>query len=157
MTLKYSHILVALDGSKQAAWAYKKAVDIALRNQAVLNLVSIIDNRTFGMVETYDRNILKRLKIEARERLEKYKQEARDAGVETVNSIVEYGVPKSDIPRTIAKRIGADLIICGATGLTGAERIIMGSVSQSIVRHAKCDVLVVRTEEDTKKEAHVNG
>ncbi|WP_372869685.1 universal stress protein, partial [Planomicrobium okeanokoites] len=62
MTLKYSHILVALDGSRQAEWAYKKAVDIALRNNAVLNLVNIIDNRSFGMVEAYDKNSAKRAK-----------------------------------------------------------------------------------------------
>lgn len=152
MTLKYSHILVALDGSRQAEWAYKKAVGIALRNNAVLNLVNIIDNRSFGMVEAYDKNSAKRAKIEARDLLEKHKQEAEAAGVKTVNVIVEYGVVKSVIPKEIAERTGADLIICGATGLTGAERIIMGSISQSIVRHAKCDVLVVRTEDEAGME-----
>ncbi|PKH12066.1 universal stress protein [Planomicrobium sp. MB-3u-38] len=156
MTLKYSHILVALDGSRQAEWAYKKAMDIALRNNAVLNLVNIIDNRSFGMVEAYDKNSAKRAKIEARDLLAKHKQEAEAAGVETVNVIVEYGVTKSVIPKEIAERTGADLIICGATGLTGAERIIMGSISQSIVRFAKCDVLVVRTEEDAARQEQVS-
>ncbi|WP_033541217.1 universal stress protein [Planococcus sp. CAU13] len=152
MTLKYSHILVALDGSKQAEWAFKKSVDIALRNHAVLNLVNVVYNRSFGMIEAYDRDHSKKAKIAAREILEKCKKEAEAAGVETVNTIIEYGVPKEKIPREIAERINADLIVCGATGLTGAERIIMGSISQSIVRNAKCDVLVVRTEEDVTSE-----
>ncbi|WP_203333467.1 universal stress protein [Planococcus beigongshangi] len=152
MTLKYSHILVALDGSKQAEWAFKKSVDIALRNHAALDLVNVVYNRTFGMIEAYDRDYSKKAKIAAREILEKYKKEAEAAGVETVETIIEYGVPKEKIPREIAGRTGADLIICGATGLTGAERIIMGSVSQSIVRYAKCDVLVVRTEDETGRE-----
>lgn len=152
MTLKYSHILVAIDGSKQAEWAYKKSVGIALRNHAVLNLVNIVDNRSFGMVEAYDRNSAKRAHLAARELLEKYKKEAEDAGVEKVEMHLEYGVPKQMIPRDIAEKCGADLIICGATGLTGAERIIMGSISQSIVRYAKCDVLVVRTEEEANRE-----
>lgn len=152
MTLKYSHILVAIDGSKQAELAYRKAVSIALRNQAVLNLVTIVDNRSFGMVEAYDKHSAKRAHIAARELLEKNKKEAESAGVETVHAIVEYGVIKEKIPREIAQRTGADLIICGATGLTGTERIIMGSISQSIVRYAKCDVLVVRTEEEAEMQ-----
>ncbi|WP_422124573.1 universal stress protein [Planococcus sp. X10-3] len=148
MTLKYSHILVAVDGSKQAAWAYKKSVGIALRNHAVLNLANIVDNRSFGMVEAYDKQSAKRAHLTARELLEKYKKEAENAGVEQVNTFVKYGVPKQMIPGELAEETGADLIVCGATGLTGAERIIMGSISQSIVRFAKCDVLVVRTEEE---------
>ncbi|HSJ38549.1 MAG TPA: universal stress protein [Planococcus sp. (in: firmicutes)] len=152
MTLKYSHILVAVDGSKQSEWAYRKSVGIALRNHAVLNLVNIVDNRSFGMIEAYDKQSAKRAHLNARELLEKYKKEAEDAGVETVNAIVDYGVAKQMIPRDIAEQTNADLIICGATGLTGAERIIMGSISQSIVRYATCDVLVVRTEEEAELE-----
>uniref|UniRef100_UPI0035674FDA universal stress protein n=1 Tax=Planomicrobium okeanokoites TaxID=244 RepID=UPI0035674FDA len=104
----------------------------------------------------YDKNSAKRSKIEARDLLAKHKQEAEAAGGETVNVIVEYGVTKSVIPKEIAERTGADLIICGATGLTGAERIIMGSISQSIVRFAKCDVLVVRTEEDAARQEQLS-
>lgn len=148
MTLKYSHVLVALDGSKQAEKAFKRAVYIAVRNQAVLNLVSIVDNRSFGMVEAYDKHSAKRAITEMNELLEKYKTEAEAAGVITVQKFVEFGVAKSVIPGELAERTGADLIICGATGLSGAERLIMGSVSQSIVRYAKCDTLVVRMEED---------
>lgn len=149
MALKYSHIIVALDGSQQAEKAFNKAVYIAVRNQAVLNLVSIVDNRSFGMVEAYDQNSAKRTIAEMGELMEKYKTKAEAAGVETVNVIVEFGVAKSVIPGEVAERTGADLIICGATGMTGAERMIIGSVSQSIVRYAKCDVLVVRMEEDS--------
>ena len=64
-----------------------------------------------------------------------------------MNVIVEYGSPKTMIPREIPKKIEADLIICGATGLNPVERFLIGSVSENIVRSAKCDVLVVRTSE----------
>lgn len=150
MTLKYSRILVAVDGSKQAEWAYRKSLDIAVRNSASLNLVTVINNQSFGMIEAYNQNGTKKAKLTARELMEKYKVQAEDAGVEQVNLFIESGIPKQMIPRVIAEQIGADLIVCGATGLTGAERIIMGSISQNIVRHAKCDVLVVRTEEEAK-------
>ena len=57
---------------------------------------------------------------------------------------IEYGSPKIKVPRDIAENFRADLIVCGATGLNAVERFLIGSVSESITRHAKCDVLVVR-------------
>ena len=52
------------------------------------------------------------------------------------------------ISRDLLKRLNADLIICGATGLNAVERFLIGSVSENIVRSAKCDVLVIRTPEE---------
>ncbi len=37
--------------------------------------------------------------------------------------------------------------MCGATGVSGVQRFLIGSVSESIVRYATCDVLVIRTPE----------
>ena len=68
-------------------------------------------------------------------------------GIENVNSVIEYGSPKTIITREIATSVGADLIICGATGLNAVERFITGSVTGAIVRSAKCDVLVTRKPE----------
>lgn len=79
--------------------------------------------------------------------LAKYKEEALAAGVKDVNVIIEYGVPKVAIPKELAPKLNIDVIVCGATGLNAAERFIMGSVSERIVRTAKCDVLVVRREQ----------
>jgi nucleotide-binding universal stress UspA family protein len=44
----------------------------------------------------------------------------------------------------LADEIGAGLIIIGSRGLGGLRRALMGSVSDSAVRHAHCPVLVVR-------------
>lgn len=49
--------------------------------------------------------------------------------------------------KKLASELHADLIMCGTSGLNAVERFIVGSVSEAIVRHAPCDVLVVRTEE----------
>ncbi|MGG0644757.1 universal stress protein [Sporosarcina gallistercoris] len=147
MSLVYNQIIVAVDGSKESEWAFKKAVAIAKRNDANLNLVNIIDTRSYSAVEAYDRSIAERAQSYAVELLEGYKAQAATAGLTHVNVIVEYGSPKTMIPREIPKKIEADLIICGATGLNPVERFLIGSVSENIVRSAKCDVLVVRTPE----------
>ena len=148
MSLNYKQILVAVDGSKEAEWAFKKAVGIALRNQATINLVNIIDTRSYSSVEAYDRSIAERAEKFALELLGGYKKEAEAAGVQQVNVLVEYGSPKVIIPKDLQKKYEIDLIICGATGLNAVERFLIGSVSEMIVRTAKCDVLVVRTEDE---------
>ncbi len=148
MTLVYHQILVAVDGSKEAEWAFKKAVAIAERNNATLNLVNVIDTRSYAAVEAYDRSIADRAQSFATDLLNDYKQKAMVAGLENVNVLVEYGSPKTLIPRDLAKKLHVDLIICGATGLNAVERFLIGSVSENIVRSAKCDVLVIRTPEE---------
>lgn len=152
MTLQYNTILVAVDGSKESEWAFKKAVGIAGRNNATLNLVNIIDTRSYAAVEAYDRSIAERAQSFAVDLLEDYKMKAATAGLKDVNVIVEYGSPKTMISKELSKKLKVDLIICGATGLNAVERFLIGSVSENIVRSAKCDVLVIRTPEHVTKE-----
>ena len=148
MTLQYNQILVAIDGSAESKWAFKKSVAIASRNNATLNLVNIIDTRSYAAVEAYDRSIAERAQKFAEDLLGEYKIEAEAAGLNKVNVIVDYGSPKTMISRDLAKKLNVDLIICGATGLNAVERFLIGSVSENIVRSSKCDVLVIRTPED---------
>lgn len=148
MTLTYKNILVAVDGSQEAEWAFKKAIEIAKRNDAKLLLAHIIDTRTFATVEAYDRTIAERADRFATELMEKYKSEAEEAGIASVKYEVGYGSPKIVVPKEIAKKNNVDLIICGATGLNAVERFLIGSVSEHITRYAPCDVLVVRTEKE---------
>ncbi|MBM7692885.1 nucleotide-binding universal stress UspA family protein [Peribacillus deserti] len=145
MALMYNKILVALDGSKEADWSFKKAIDIAKRNQSQLILAHIIDNRSFPTVEVYDTTISEQAESYVNKFMDKYRQEAVEAGVPSVILAIDYGSPKVKIPREMALEYGVDLIICGATGLNMVERFFIGSVSEHITRYAPCDVLVVRT------------
>lgn len=148
MGMKYTNILVAVDGSTEAEWAFKKAIEIAKRNDAKITLAHVIDTRTFATVEAYDRTIAERADMFARELMEKYKNQAIEAGVSDVDYVVDYGSPKIIIPKEIAKKNNVDLIICGATGMNAVERFLIGSVSENITRYAACDVLVIRTNKE---------
>ena len=143
MTTHYKSILVAVDGSKEAEYAFRKSLDVAYRNQgSQLNIVNIIDTRHLGPL---DKKFAEQVKEQSQQILDRYKARAVAARVENVNIIIEYGSPKTVITKEIAKSVKADLIICGATGHPPVERYLIGSVSQAIVRSAKCDVLVIRT------------
>ncbi|KIL75636.1 Universal stress protein family [Bacillus badius] len=146
MTMKYESILVAVDGSKEAEWAFRKSIEIAKRNGAALNLIHVIDTRSFAAIEAYDRSIAERATAYGSDLLKEYKETAEAAGVVAINTYVEYGSPKVIIPKEAAKQVKADLIVCGATGLNAMERFLIGSVSEHITRAANCDVLVVRTD-----------
>jgi uncharacterized protein YeaO (DUF488 family) len=70
---------------------------------------------------------------------ERYRAELEEAG--TDQEIVN-----------LAEEIGAGLIVLGSRGRGGIRRALMGSVSDSVVRHAHCPVLVVRREKSERKE-----
>jgi len=55
------------------------------------------------------------------------------------------GNPAAEIVE-LAEELGVGLVVVGSRGLGGVRRALMGSVSDSVVRHAHCPVLVVRIE-----------
>lgn len=145
----YRNILVALDGSSNAELALDKGINLAKRNQANLYLVHAVDTGPYRGIEMYDVHFTNRVIKQAKELLNGYKQKAEDAGAEHVHVIVNEGSPKTIIPRKIAPEFHVDLILCGAKGVNALERLFIGSVSENIVRQAKCDVLIVRNTEQT--------
>ena len=145
MTNHYKSIVVAVDGSKEAEYAFRNSMDVAKRNKgSLLNIVNVIDTRSF---EAYDRSIFESAQQRSEELLNGYKTQAEAEGVENVQVVIEYCSPKNIITKELANLVEADLIICGATGINGVQRFLIGSVSEAIVRSAKCDVLVIRTPE----------
>ncbi|CAD7359494.1 MULTISPECIES: universal stress protein [Staphylococcus] len=144
----YKNILIAVDGSHEAEWAFNKALAVAKRNDAKLTVVNVIDSRTYTSFEVYDSHFTEKSKSFAEKLLDGYRQVAEDEGVHNVETRLEFGSPKSIIPKLASEdESGVDLVMCGTSGLNAVERFIVGSVSEAIVRHATCDVLVVRTEQ----------
>ena len=144
MDEKYKNILVAVDGSKASENAFNKAVKIAKRNDAALTVAHVVDSRTFATAEVYDRSLSERAEEYANQLLNEYVENAKESGLEKVELTIKYGSPKVAIAREIAPEKEIDLIIVGATGLNAVERFLIGSVSESVARYAKCDVLIVR-------------
>lgn len=144
MGLAYKKIIVAVDGSEQGEKAFEKAVSIAVENDAELILAHVIDTRSFATVAAFDQSVASKADEFALELMDKYTRRAERAGLSDVEKAIEFGSPRAVIPREIAEKYNADLIICGATGLNTVERFIIGSVSEGIARNAPCDVLIVR-------------
>ncbi|MDO4635262.1 MAG: universal stress protein [Streptococcus sp.] len=147
MSEKYRRILVAIDGSFESELAFEKAVNIALRNDATLLLTHIIDTNILQSVATFDNYIYERLEKESQAVLDAYEQQAREKGVSSIKQIIEFGNPKIQLATEIPDKENVDLIMVGATGMNTFERLMIGSSSEYILRHAKVDLLIVRDKE----------
>jgi nucleotide-binding universal stress UspA family protein len=144
-------ILVATDGSKEAELASSSAADLAKRTGSELHVEYVghmppifyespgawaLDPDLRGRME-------ERAEEGARTKLDEQVQRVREAGGEVAGAHAKLGRPDAEIVR-LAQELGAGLIVLGSRGLGPLRSALMGSVSDSVVRHAHCPVLVVR-------------
>ena len=151
MMKQYHRIQVAVDGSKEADLAFKKAISAAKRNDAALEILHVIDTRSFQNVSSFDSEMVEQVSNDAKEKLQNYYKQATEAGVKEVHYSIEFGAPKAIIAHQFPKKHQIDLIVLGATGLNAVERILIGSVTEYVTRTADCDVLVCRSNENLAK------
>lgn len=144
MLKQYSHIQIAVDGSKEADLAFTKAVAIAKRNNASLEILHVIDTRSFQNVSSFDSAMVEQVSADAKKKLEEYYDRAVKAGIKDVHYSIELGSPKTIIAHDFPKKHQTDLIVLGATGLNAVERLLIGSVTEYVTRTAECDVIVIR-------------
>lgn len=147
MTQAYKTILVAVDGSVGAELALHKAIHVAKRNHARLVIAHVIDTRALHNVIAFDATVYESLEKEAELLLTDYRTRAEEAGLTEVVTVIEFGNPKTLLSHDIPKETGADLMLLGATGLNAFERLLIGSSSEYIMRHAQIDLLIVREAE----------
>lgn len=141
MTL-YKHIAVAIDFSKQSMEALERALNLKEQYGAQLTLVAVVDTVSFGSVEAYDVKYARQLAKDYEVQLQALKDE-HAAKYGELHIRVEEGSPK----KVLTSLENVDLIVCGATGKSKTEQIVLGSISTAIVRYAKSDVFIVRNEQ----------
>lgn len=146
----YQHVLAAVDGSKVTSKVLTSAIEIALRNNATLDILRIVQitQLTDGYTNAYSNEQTYSLVKTTKERLDDLKQKAIDAGVKDVNIHIRFGNPKRVIAREFPADHATDIIVMGATGVSGIERFVIGSVTHYVSRMAPCDVMVVRTSKE---------
>ncbi|ANZ62243.1 universal stress protein UspA [Secundilactobacillus paracollinoides] len=153
LSANYHHILVGVDGSKQAQRAVQKAIAVAKRNQAELTIVSVLNvSKLIGLGSTklgfgyVDQGLLDEIKEKIERLVDKNVASAKQAGVTNVRGEVQYGNPKVELAKNLPAKFGTDLIMLGATGANVVERMMLGSNASYVVTNARCDVLIVRTD-----------
>jgi nucleotide-binding universal stress UspA family protein len=92
---------------------------------------------------SFEPEVWARLERGAQRTLEDVVEKIGASGGEVEGSHLTAGRPEAEIV-TLAEQIGAGLIVMGSRGVGGIRRALMGSVSESVLRHAHCPVLMVR-------------
>ncbi|MDP3298056.1 MAG: universal stress protein [Thermodesulfovibrionia bacterium] len=137
----WQNVLLTTDGSKYSEAASKKAIDLAKSYGGVLKILSVVDVPPEFYAEspkTVDDMINK-----AKGYVEVVKKQAEAARVK-VETFVREGEAYQVITN-IAKEQNAGIIIMGSHGRTGLKRLLMGSVTEKVIGHSPCPVLVVKS------------
>ncbi|MCW3478219.1 universal stress protein [Neisseriaceae bacterium JH1-16] len=159
----FTRILFATDGSLTSEHALKSVANLAgygstirvvtvvgTHHEAEISPASFLTAREpvepSTLVETGQKE--NTLAIEAGEGiLESTKAQLNEPGVTVDTQLLLFGLSHPDVPSAILKAAedwAADVIVVGTHGRTGLQRVMLGSVAETLARHCKVPVLLVR-------------
>ena len=127
-------VVLAYDGKSHTEKALNYAIKHALAHNTVLYIVSTVATKDLVDRDNDVRSV--------KDYVEAARQIAADAGADA-RSLVETGHPV-DAVIAAARRVEADTIIVGRHDKTAVDRLMLGSVSEKIIRNAHCTVIVVQ-------------
>jgi nucleotide-binding universal stress UspA family protein len=153
MSIFPTKILLATDGSEDAQLAATTALDLSKRLDSDLHVL-YVGHLPSVLYESpgplmldpgFESRMRERAEEDANTKLEEQVQKIKQAGGQVEGSHLRVGRPDAEIVAQ-AEEIGAGLIVMGSRGFGAIRRTLTGSVSDSVVRHAHCPVVVVRGE-----------
>jgi nucleotide-binding universal stress UspA family protein len=156
MSIFPTKVLLATDGSEEAQLATTTAIAMSESTGSELHVLYVGEgaNPYVDVVELagdeavtprLDAELKRQFEQQARNMLDAEAERVRVAGGTVAQAHLRMGKADHEIV-TLAEEIGAGLIVLGSRGRGGIRRALVGSVSDSVVRHAHCPVLVVRSE-----------
>jgi nucleotide-binding universal stress UspA family protein len=128
------NVLLATDAKPHSEKAVGYAIEYARLFKAALYVVYVVSPRAG---EDREKTVKTSMAL-----LDDVKKRAASSGVE-VTPLLEAGSPYEAI-LAAAERVRSDAIIVGTSGKTVVDRVLIGSVSEYIVRNARCTVIVVK-------------
>jgi nucleotide-binding universal stress UspA family protein len=142
------HVLIATDGSQLSVDAARRAADL-LRTADHVTLLSVVTEVPGDDAGGFEGSV-----YTADEQERVWREEMREAGEElerTATALttkqLDRRIEVGDVANTVchvAEQVKADVIVVGSHGRSGIGRLLLGSVSEHVVRHAPCPVLVIR-------------
>lgn len=151
MSIFPTKILLATDGSEEARLAKQAALELSTNTGSEIHVAYVLPSPTelrghhLYSAEVM-RSILEQAEGEARSFLEEEAKHIGESGGKVAETHLRTGEPDKEIVR-LSEELGVGAIVIGSRGLGAVKRALMGSVSDSVVRHAHCPVFVVRGDE----------
>ncbi len=148
MSIFPTKILLATDGSREAQLAATTAADLARSTGSELHVVHVGEMPLVYHPERHAyRAVFEEHEKEAQQLLEAQVQRIKGAGATVAQAHLRMGRADATVAEEIvelAESLDAGLIMMGSRGQGRLRRALVGSVSESVVRHAHCPVTIVR-------------
>jgi len=152
--VRFEHIVVAVDGSTNGRRAAKFAANLALGLGSRLTVVTVVEPPNVPRLVTMDPRFLpdypgmidslrEAAEAQGRQLLEEIRSLMNKITGLKPDVRLEMGPVRETLLHIVSK-LHPDLLVVGTRGMTGIRRFIVGSVSETMVRHAACSVVVVR-------------
>ena len=142
-----TRILLATDGSEDAALAARAAADLSKETGSELHVVHVLPrfprHAYPGITPEVYSYVLDETYEEARRLLDEEAKRVESDGGRVAESHIRRGQFSDEI-LDLAEEIGAGLILMGSRGLGPVKRLLLGSVAEGVAHHAPCPVLVLR-------------
>jgi nucleotide-binding universal stress UspA family protein len=142
----FHHILAPINGSQSSVTAGRLAVQLTALHRARITFVYVVDDTVVeelaGVSGRVARRVQSELELSGQRSLDYLSRLASEADL-TSNQVIRHGVPYREISN-LAREQGVDLIVIGQVGSRGPRRILIGSVTERVIEHAPCPVLVVK-------------
>lgn len=150
----YSHILAAIDFAESSSLILDKAKDIALRNNAKLSLIHVVEYLP-PLDSAYEPILVSNWAIDEKELLERGQHSlehiSKTFKLDEIKNDVELraqlGIPKNEIC-DYAREQNCDLIVMGSHGRHGIK-LLLGSTANAVLHEMPCDILAVKIEDKT--------
>lgn len=142
----FERICVAVDGSPHGEHALNVAIDLAQRYRSSLAIVAVapLVPVFVSPTEPWIPTGVPEVELKAyREVVDRAVARAKAAGLAGVTGICLEGIVVDELVAHLEAH-PADLVVLGSRGLSAAKRLFLGSVSESLLHHVKCTVLLVR-------------
>ncbi len=147
MPKEFGRIILPVDGSIEAKRAAKKAIFLAKHIDCSIVAIYVVETplltRYSSGEDILTPDIRSLLKKEGKMVLNEVEKMGKRNGVRVIKKLVE-GVADEEIIKIARKR---DMIVMGSKGKTALDRILVGSISEKVLHHAPCTVMIVREKD----------
>lgn len=139
-------LLVPFDGSESAMAAVDQAIDLAKTTNGTVNFLNIVNYSAIAGGEIATGMVLDALEEAGERALETATERAEKNGVTVGDAAVEVGSPFRTIVEYAAQN-DIDCIVMGTHGRSGVDRVLLGSVTERVIRQTELPVIATKAPE----------
>ena len=144
--MDFKNILVAYDSSSFSNRAFKRALDVAESNKSKITIVTVVTGvyqPSIGFTMKYSEKMLEKYTKTLQKTFSNLESAAKEKNIKISLKILQDPSVTKAITNYVNSR-KFDLVVIGSHGRTGLNKMILGSVANSITQKVKCPIMVVK-------------